>query len=368
MVRHFFSVDAVCLAIAILIGSAAGLHASPFSPTDAPKPGEPTELKARKSYAEALEYLKQGRKRLAMMDFVKANKQDNDHCLGCLNRAYTLAIEEGDLKDADEIVRDCLSIAKSVAAKAILHFQLGLVLEREGQDSKKDSYFTDSSNEFRTALQLDPSISSAHFGMGLSLAHLHQDDAARAEFKTFLDNDKDEPQMHARAKRFFERVELARAKMAPPFSLTTLDGRHVSMDDLTGRVLLIDFWATWCGPCREALPHIRRITQEFNGQPLVVLSVSLDSDEAKWKSFVTKNEMTWPQYRDGDWNGQMAKLFSVTAIPATFSIDADGVLEDQHVGEANIEGKLKKMIGRAVELSNEKAKETAEVKPSGAEN
>jgi thiol-disulfide isomerase/thioredoxin len=345
---------------------AAAPHVNAYSPADAPKPGEPTELKARKTYGEALEYLKQGKKDLAMQDFVKANKQDNGHCIGCLNSAYTLAIEEGDFKDAAEIVRDCISIAQSDTAKATYHFQLGIVLEREGQGSKKDSFFTDSSNEFRSALQLDPGLSAAHFGMGISLAYLHQDEAARAEFKTFLGKDKDEPQMHARAQRFVDRVELARAKMAPPFSLTTLDGRHVSMDDLAGKVVLIDFWATWCGPCREALPHIRRIAQEFNGQPLVVLSISLDSDEAKWKSFVSKNEMTWLQYRDGAWKGQMAREFAVNAIPATFSIDADGVLEDQHVGEANIEGKLKKMIARALELSSQKAKTNEVVKPSGA--
>ncbi len=121
------------------------------------------------------------------------------------------------------------------------------------------------------------------------------------------------------------------------------------MDSLAGKVVLIDFWATWCGPCREALPHIRKIAQKFEGQPLVVLSISLDNDEAKWKDFVGKNGMTWLQYRDGYFNGRIATQFGVNAIPATFTIDADGVLEDQHVGDANIEGKLKKLIAQAVE-------------------
>jgi hypothetical protein len=100
------------------------------------------------------------------------------------------------------------------------------------------------------------------------------------------------------------------------------------------------------------LPHVRDIAQKFQGQPFVVLSVSLDEDDAKWKDFVNKNEMTWLQYRDGKWTGPIATEFDVKAIPATFSIDADGVLEDQHVGDADIERRLKKMISHAAEEQN----------------
>ncbi len=87
----------------------------------------------------------------------------------------------------------------------------------------------------------------------------------------------------------------------------------------------------------------------------MVLSISMDSDEAKWKEFVGKNGMTWMQYRDGRFVGPLSMQFGVSAIPATFTIDADGVLEDQHVGDANIEGKLKKLIARAAEANREAA-------------
>ena len=143
--------------------------------------------------------------------------------------------------------------------------------------------------------------------------------------------------------------ELARARMAPAFTITTTDGQHVALDELKGRVVLIDFWATWCEPCREALPHVKEIAKKFEGQPLVILSVSLDEDEQKWTDFVAKNGMTWSQYRDGKFTGPIATLFSVRAIPQTFTIDSDGVLQDQHIGDASIEGKLKKLVGRARE-------------------
>lgn len=138
--------------------------------------------------------------------------------------------------------------------------------------------------------------------------------------------------------------------MTPPFAVTTLDGQHISLDGLQGKVVLIDFWATWCGPCREALPRIQEIAKKFQGHPLLILSVSLDDNEAKWKDFVTKNNMTWLQYRDGGWNGPIATLWEVREIPHTFTIDQDGVLEDEHVGDASIEGRLKKLCTRAREL------------------
>jgi thiol-disulfide isomerase/thioredoxin len=356
-----------CLAFGLLLvagGACLGVRAA--LPETTQKPGEPTDPKARKTFAEAIQYQQKGGRALALDAFRKANKQDGGHCTDCLNRAYKLATEIRDLKAAEGILRDMLPLQQTNADKSTVHFQLGKVLQHEGVNDKKDKYFTESCEEYKTSLELDPQFAMAHYGMGISLAHLHQDDAARAEFKAFLAADKSAPESHARAARYVEHVELARAAMAPPFTLTTIDGQHVTMDNLTGKVVLIDFWATWCGPCREALPHIKRIAQKFEGQPLVVLSISLDRDEAKWKEFVAKNGMTWLQYRDGYFEGPIATLFGVKAIPATFSIDADGVLEDQHVGDANIEGKLKKLIAQAVDLQNRKT--STGVKEAGGGN
>lgn len=197
-------------------------------------------------------------------------------------------------------------------------------------------------------MALDPENSGdAILQDGMALANLHQDDAARSRFKQFLATGKPGPVLAIRVERYAKQPELARERMAPAFQLTTLSGQKIELDDLDGKVLLVDFWATWCGPCREALPHMQRIAQHFAGQPLIVLSVSLDKDEAKWREFVAKNHMDWEQYRDGDFTGALAQGFGVHAIPATFTIDPDGVVQDQHVGDADIEGKLKKLLQKA---------------------
>jgi thiol-disulfide isomerase/thioredoxin len=350
----------------LLLAPAISVHALDAPKSDTPKPGEPTDAKARKTYEAAIEWLQKGAKEEAIDSFRKANKQDGGHCTECLRRAYTLAIAIGQYKDAENIAREWLPAAANDTDRATVHYRIALALQQQGIAGKKEKCFDESCDEFKTALQLEPGYTPIHYALGISLANLHQDDAARTEFSTFLDKDSANPAIHARASRFLDRIELARSRMAPPFSVTTLDGQNISMDALAGKVVLIDFWATWCGPCREALPHVRDIARRFQGQPFVVLSVSLDKDMEKWRSFVNKNEMTWMQYRDGGFDGSLAKLFGVTAIPATFTIDADGVLEDQHVGDADIEGKLKKLIARANEVANRKSVQAAAQVPSGA--
>jgi Thiol-disulfide isomerase and thioredoxins len=312
----------------------------------------PKDPKAIKTFQAAIEWHKSGMDQAAIGSYRKAFKQDNGQCWACLSQAYSLAMGIGAYKDAQEIAREWLTIAQNDTEKGTIHYGLGASIEQQGLLEKKDKLFADSRDEFQTALALTPSLAAAHYNLGICLAFLHQDNEAVEEFRRFLDQDKKMPTLHARAERYVNRIDLARATMAPPFTVATLDGKQISMDSLAGKVVLIDFWATWCGPCREALPHMRSIAHKFEGQPFVLLSINLDKDATKWRDFVAKNDMTWTQCHQDGFDGNVAKLFNVRAIPSTFSIDADGVMEDQHVGDANIEGKLKKMIARAVELSS----------------
>ena len=369
--------------VALFLCSGIGLHAAQTgqqgdgsgdpAKADTPsaettRPTEPTDPKARKTFASARDWEKHGDDGAALDDFRKANKQDGGQCWECLRRAYGLAMKLDAFKDAIDIAREWMPLAQTDPEKATVHFRLAMALQEQGLKDRKIQSIQESAGEFKAALQLQPKMSRAHYHYGVTLAYLQQDDAARAQFSTFLEEDRKNATLHPRAERFVDHIELARAPMAPPFSATTLDGQRITLDSLAGKVVLIDFWATWCGPCVEALPHMQSIARKFNGEPLVMLSISLDSDEAKWKSFVEKNKMTWLQVRDGGINGAVSKRFGVTAIPATFTIDADGVLEDQHVGDASIEGKLKKLLARAAEnIKSTPPAETAAQAPAGSQ-
>ena len=315
----------------------------------------PSDAKAIKSFHEAENWQRKHDELIAIDTYRTANKFDGGRCIACLRAAYNLALEVGALHQAVDVAREWVTAAQSDSGRASAHLRLGVALQRQGRAEKKSKLLSQSCDELKAAIAMDPALTAAHFSYGVSLANLNQDDAARAEFAAFVAQDHASPDLDVRARRYIERVDLARAVMAPPFSITTLDRQSVSLDSLTGKVVLIDFWATWCGPCREALPRVQKIAQKFQGQPLVILSVSLDQNESKWREFVAAHGMTWPQYRDGSFDGPLATLFAVRAIPATFTIDADGAIEDQHVGDASIEGKLKKLVARANELAQAKS-------------
>jgi thiol-disulfide isomerase/thioredoxin len=337
----------------ILILVLAGTHA-----LRAQQAQGPTDAKAQKTYAKGIEALEHKDYSSGYGEFKKADKQDGGHCLACQQKMVSLAIrladrrEFDDYKTADSAAQAMIAETPATDAKAtaLAHDQRAVLLLREATDKNKDDLYADADRECKAALTAYSNFPEACYEDGVALGHLKQDDAAKAQFEQYVALTKDDTAIRMRAQRYIEHPELVRARMAPAFEVTTLDGQRVSLDGLQGKVVLIDFWATWCGPCREALPHIQEIARKFQGQPLVILSVSLDSDEAKWKDFVAKNNMTWLQYRDGGFTGPISRLFDVRAIPHTFTIDPDGVLQDEHIGDADIEGKLKKLCAKAREM------------------
>jgi thiol-disulfide isomerase/thioredoxin len=310
-------------------------------------PAGPSDPRAQKTYQEALA-LQAHRSPFAIDSFRKADKQDGNHCAACADKVLTLAIDTQDFKLADQAAQELIALAATPNDQAYAHISRAEMLIAMGKAKKKQDCYAEGQKEVEMALALKPSDGRpALYLKGVCLADQQQDDAAKQVFTSLAPKLRPGSVDYQRVSRYAERPDLVRARMAPPFSIVTLDGKRVSMDELHDKVVLIDFWATWCGPCREALPHVAKLAKQFEGQPLVVLSVSLDSDDQKWKDFVGHNNMTWLQFRDGGWDGNMARLFGVTAIPHTFTIDSDGVLQDEHIGDANIEGKLKKLIAQA---------------------
>jgi thiol-disulfide isomerase/thioredoxin len=126
-------------------------------------------------------------------------------------------------------------------------------------------------------------------------------------------------------------------KVGKPFDLAFDDavtGKSVSIRGLKGKVVVLDFWATWCGPCVAEMPKMKSLYSEFKDKGVEFIGVSLDKpkDEgglAKLKEFVAKNGITWPQHYDGQaWESPLIEQLGITEIPAVFLIDAEGKLAE----------------------------------------
>jgi thiol-disulfide isomerase/thioredoxin len=311
----------------------------------------PTNEKAIKTYKEGMDYLHQRQTGAALEAFKKADKQDAGHCIKCQKKMIKYGLELGDWKAAETGAEEMVAEADSPTKVALTHYQLGLVLRNEAMQKNREEIYSRAHDEMTEALVAAANFPDAYFADGMILAHLKKDDEAKKQFEQFVKMKSDDDPNRQRAMEYIVDPDLARARMAPAFSVTTSDGQRLSLDGLKGKVVLVDFWATWCPSCREAVPHIKEIAKKFQGQPLVILSVSLDDDEKKWKDFMAKNEMTWLQCRDVGFKGGVAELFGVQSIPQTFTIDANGVLQDQHIGDSAMEGKIKKLVARAQDMA-----------------
>jgi peroxiredoxin len=119
-------------------------------------------------------------------------------------------------------------------------------------------------------------------------------------------------------------------EFAPDFHLTSAQGQEFSLQGLSGRVVVMDFWATWCPSCRESVPELKDLTRKYPSDRLVLISISADEDENSWKEFIAKKKMDWPQYRDSD--RTIMRAFGVHSFPTYLVMDGEGIIRQRIVG------------------------------------
>src|ERR1700675_3413476 len=210
----------------------------------------PTNEKAQKTYQEALRYLHEREKVPAFESFKKADKQDGGRCVACQRQVIKFGTELEDWKAAETAAQEMVAEAQGDRGMALAHYEFASVLMTEGMVRKKDEYLSRAHEEIGRAIAAFANFPDAIFIDGQLLARLQQDQAAKARFEEFVKLQPASDPKHARALRYINRPELARAKMPPAFSVTTMDGKQASMDELQGKVVLLDFFATGGETCR----------------------------------------------------------------------------------------------------------------------
>lgn len=137
---------------------------------------------------------------------------------------------------------------------------------------------------------------------------------------------------HPQAERFGAFLDQMSSKLAMPgvgdtmdLKFTSLKGEEIDLAKMKDKVVLVDFWATWCGPCIAELPVVKKTYADYKEKGFEILAISLDQDKKKLEDFIKENDMPWPQAFDGKgWQNEIAKKFGIASIPATFLVGKDG--------------------------------------------
>ncbi len=123
----------------------------------------------------------------------------------------------------------------------------------------------------------------------------------------------------------------AQGELAPDFALTLFDGAEISLSELRGQVVVLNFWASWCSPCREEAPALQAIWETYQNEGVILLGVSYKDAEDVSRAFVQEFGLTYPNGPDP--RGRIGRAYGVTAVPETFIIDAEGKVAWFYIGQ-----------------------------------
>lgn len=143
-----------------------------------------------------------------------------------------------------------------------------------------------------------------------------------------------------------EKARLAIGAVPPEIALPTPEGNILKLSDLKGKVVLLDFWASWCRPCRMENPNVVRVYQKYKNKGFEILSVSLDRDRNSWLQAIQQDNMSWYHVSDLKyWQSEAAKTYKISGIPATFLLDRDGRILAKNLRGPALEAKLAEVFG-----------------------
>lgn len=290
----------------------------------------------------------------ALRSFRRANDLREKKCAVCyswMSETY-LALEA---------YKNVVTSADKVSELAPLDTQLllkaynnkGLALQAQA-DKKDEQKLHAAESVFRLALALPKAPPVLHYNLGVNLLQQNRDPEGVNELKQYAQLEP-KGQYLEFARKMIANPRRARENFAPDFSFTSSEGEYISLEDLRGKVVVIDFWATWCPPCVASVPEIRNLHRRYLTDRFVLIGISADYDEQAWRDFTASKKMLWPQYRDED--RKLQRAFNIHAYPTYLIIDHEGILRYQSIGfsyarSANFEDAIRKQLRLAAQSAN----------------
>ncbi|HET6929666.1 MAG TPA: redoxin family protein, partial [Candidatus Acidoferrum sp.] len=267
---------------------------------------------------------------LALDSYREADNLSHHSSAQALLKMALIEKKAGSLPDAARDAKNAVAAAgddKTLAWQArLLRAAILTSLARRPDDDK----LREAESELRAAILLIPSQPMAHLNLGIVLLKQERNADGIAELNALLALPKIDAAMAAEARHMISNPVRVRAPFLPSFSFTTREKQSVSNTSLHGKVTLLDFWGSWCPPCRESVPILRNLQRKYAAKGFQLVGVSSDDDEDAWKTFMKSQYMDWPDYLDS--SGTVQQAFRIDSFPTFIVADKDGVIRLRQSG------------------------------------
>jgi peroxiredoxin len=266
----------------------------------------------------------------ALKSFKRANElrdKRSAECYGWMSETY-MALEayKNAIECADKVI-ELASGDRQLLLKAYNNKGLALQQSADRKDQKK---LQAAEAVFKQGLAMEGAPAILRYNLGVTLLQMSRDEEGVAELKIYVKEQPNGAYLEM-ARQMIKNPRRARENYAPDFAFVSSEGEHIALEDLRGKVVLIDFWGTWCPPCVESVPELRNLYKRYSKEgTFVIIGISSDDDEEEWREFTLKNKMIWPQYRDKD--HRILRAFGIRAFPTYILIDHEGIVRFSSVG------------------------------------
>lgn len=258
----------------------------------------------------------------AITHFASANLLAQNQCSDCY---IWLARSEMAIGKLDQGLQDAtlaLAVAGDALHRSNAELYRGVILSRLGK-------LADAEAAFKAASTANPQCTECRFNLGFVLLKQSKDAEGVEVLKTVVQQFAGTPRGQE-IQRFIDDPSRIRKTYAPEFSARLKTGEAINLDTLKGKVVLLDFWGTWCEPCRVSLPLLKDLAAKVDPAKVSIISIDEYDSKAKWEEFVQKNGMTWGQVYDDDLS--LHRAFAVDGFPRYYILSKDGIIVAEFKG------------------------------------
>lgn len=265
--------------------------------------------------------LRQGRIDEAVNEFRRAAKLQDDKCAECFQRIGQVFLQLRRLKEAAAAFTQAAQLKPPNEAE--MYNILGVTLYL--QDEKQS--FDDAVVALQKAIELSNGrVVKAYYNLGFALIKSGKEPEGVAALKRFLELDPAAVEA-SQARAVVANIKMVDARVAPTFVEKSHTGGELTLEKYRGKIVLLDFWASWCLPCRRDMPEVLKIWKQHGSDRFAIIGINLDSSRPPFEQFMKEEGITWPQFYDGlGWSNKISRLYGVYSIPHTVVIDQDGVI------------------------------------------